>query len=620
MMNAQYRMLNAQRAESSACLAEAGTVAWCKGFCAVLLCATFTVTAAAPPDDVFFVDKVWPILKEKCMGCHGDRPEKIKGDYDMRTYAGMLEGGESEMAAIIKGQPEKSPFYVALTWEDEDLQMPPKENDRLTKEQMAVIHEWIKRGAPYSDPNVKREIAWGDVTEDGMVVETAGGLDDSWTYRRYAVDGIWAYQPIKRFLPPQADVHPIDAFVSRKLKEKGLKPAEKADKRNLLRRATFALTGLPPTPAEVADFDNDKSPDAFAKVTDRLLASNHYGEKMAQHWLDVVRYADTSGFSNDFERPTAWRYRDYVVRSFNADKPYNQFAREQLAGDELPEVGEEGKIAAGFLRMGPWEHTGMSVAAETRQLFLDDVTHSVGVTFLGQQLRCAKCHDHKFDPIPQADYYRFQALFATVQFADLNLGFLKNENTSQMAGGKARMKKRLANADNRDKYVQQEVDKLVAQELARRGGKMSEADRKAVYDKAMKDQKTAVGKATRKQKAYYQRESMRYEPYAYTVYNGPNRTIKSQVPIMAMPKPGQMKGGPEQIHVLAGGSLESPTERVDAGVISVVNGFAQPKAKLPNLKIPQTMSGRRSARWANARHIQNCWTTSLTGSWTTTGQ
>lgn len=550
----------------------------------------------AASDEVLFLDKVYPLLKEKCLACHGDSPDKIKGEYDMRTYEGMLAGGKSGEAAIVKGKPDLSPFFISLTWDDEDLQMPPKENDRLDKAQMEIIREWIERGAPWSDPSVKRTVAWGDVSEDGMVVKTSGGLDDSWTYRRYEVDGLWAYQPIKKVMPPNDDAHPVDSFIDTQLEETGIKVAPPADKLNLLRRATFALTGLPPTPVEVDAFLDDDSPDAFAKLVDRLQASPHYGEKMAQHWLDVTRYADTSGFSNDFERPTAWRYRDYVVRSFNADKPYDQFVREQLAGDELTEAGPEGLIATGFLRMGPWEHTSMSVAAETRQQFLDDVTHSVGVAFLGQQMRCFACHDHKFDPLPTQDYYSFQSLFATVQFADRPLPFLKNENTRSMATGKERLKRRIENASNRDKYLDQQVEKIVARKKKESGPKgMDEETLKQVYELAKKDQETAVAKATRKQKMYYEREAMRYEPYGYTVYNGPSRVTNSNKPIMTMPPLKKLKGEPEAIHILTGGSIESPAEKVSPSILSVVSGFASAKSPFARTQIPEGMSGRRTA-------------------------
>lgn len=237
----------------------------------------------------------------------------------------------------------------------------------------------------------------------------------------------------------------------------GLEPAGPADRVTLIRRATFDLLGLPPTPEEVAEFKNDPLPDvqAFARVVDRLLDSAHYGERMAQHWLDVVRYADSSGFANDFERGNAWRYRDYVVRSFNRDKPYDQFIIEQIAGDEILEALTQSDatpqsnaiasgssrdsfsddsthsdllVATGFLRMGPWELTGMEVAKIARQRFLDDVTNSVGETFLAHSLQCARCHDHKFDPVPTRDCYSIQAVFATTQLTEREAPFTKDEN------------------------------------------------------------------------------------------------------------------------------------------------------------------------------------------------
>jgi hypothetical protein len=177
---------------------------------------------------------------------------------------------------------------------------------------------------------------------------------------------------------------------------------------------------LPSTPEEVESFEKDIKPDAYKRLIERLLKSQHYGEQLGRHWLDVVRYAASGGFANDFERPNAWRYRDYVIRAFNSDKPYDQFVHEQIAGDELDAKNVENLIAVGFLRMGPWEQTGMAVAAVTRQFFLDDVTDSVGQVFLGHALQCARCHDHKFDPLPTRDYYSMQAVFARPQFAEMN--------------------------------------------------------------------------------------------------------------------------------------------------------------------------------------------------------
>jgi len=252
-------------------------------------------------------------------------------------------------------------------------------------------------------------------------------------------DPLWGYKPVRRpAVPGVADSTgsavkqsstPIDRFIAAKWPA-GLKPAEHSDRRTLIRRAAFDLTGLPPEQELVKAFlaDPDSDEIAFSKVVDRLLESPHYGERMAQHWLDVVRYADSSGFANDYERGNAWRYRDYVVRAFNNDKPYDQFIREQIAGDELNPGDPEMQIAVGFLRMGPWELTGMEVAKVARQRFLDDVVNSVGETFLAHSLQCARCHDHKFDPIPTQDYYSIQAVFATTQLAELPAAFLPHEN------------------------------------------------------------------------------------------------------------------------------------------------------------------------------------------------
>jgi len=379
--------------------------------------------------EALFVHEVLPILKEKCFACHGDDSEEIEGEFDIRTLEGMLAGGESGKPALVPGNPHKSPAYIAVTWKDADLEMPPKENDRLTDKQIAMLGQWIAKGAPWPDEERRAEILANTEWDyaDGIQVATSGALSDEWANRRYKPESLWAFYPVSNPEVPvdflkDGQENPIDAFVNRKLNGNDITPAGKADKITLIRRATFDLTGLPPTPKEVADFLADNSPEAFEKVIDRLLASPRYGERWGRHWLDVVRYADTDGFSNDFERPNAWRYRDYVIRSFNQDKPYDQFIKEQIAGDEIDPNDPEMLIAVGYLRMGPWEHTGMSVAAETRQLFLDDVTNSVGETFLSIPLRCASCHDHKFDPIPTRDYYSIQAVFAPVQVKGIYYG------------------------------------------------------------------------------------------------------------------------------------------------------------------------------------------------------
>ncbi|MEO8372809.1 MAG: DUF1549 and DUF1553 domain-containing protein, partial [Candidatus Solibacter sp.] len=234
----------------------------------------------------------------------------------------------------------------------------------------------------------------------------------------------WAFQPRKDPAPPAFTLaadkawakNPIDAFLLAGLKKAGLKPAPPADRATLIRRVTFDLTGLPPTPQEVDAFLADKSADAWEKVVDRLLASPHYGEQWGRHWLDVVRFAESDGYEYDMHRPDAWRYRDYVVQSFNADKPYNQFVKEQLAGDEMDSKDPAMLVASGFNRLGPLrKNAGNQDVASSHNEVLTEMTNIVGAAFLGVTVGCARCHDHKFDPFRQSDYYRLQAHFAQAQ-------------------------------------------------------------------------------------------------------------------------------------------------------------------------------------------------------------
>ncbi|MBT4866985.1 MAG: DUF1549 domain-containing protein, partial [Planctomycetaceae bacterium] len=352
-----------------------------------------------------FLDKVQPLLNKRCLGCHGSGKE-IEGGLDLRSQKAMLRGGDSG-PVVVPGKPEKSELLQAVQ-RTGDVVMPPKERNRLTPTEIATLRAWITAGAPWAvadagKPTDRKNAAGATA----VAMSTSGGLSADWTNRNYESADVWAFRPVQRYPVPwnalgdngdSSTVNPIDAFVRKRLNEQKLQSATPAGKLTLIRRLTLDLTGLPPASAEIEDFVSDDSPTAYGKLVTRLLQSPRYGEQMARHWLDVVRYADTAGFSNDYERPNAWRYRDYVIRSFNNDKPYDRFVVEQLAGDELDPYNPELLIASGFLRMGPWEHTGMSVAAVTRQQFLDDVTNAVGVTFLGQALRCAKCHDHKFDP------------------------------------------------------------------------------------------------------------------------------------------------------------------------------------------------------------------------------
>jgi hypothetical protein len=499
-----------------------------------------------------FHAEVLPVLRKRCFGCHGEQ-EALEGNLDLRSRAAMLKGGESGEPTLVPGKPGESLLYLAVL-RDGDYVMPPKERNRPTGAEIESLRRWIEAGAPWPDRPV-RPATTGDAwsADDGIEMATSGGLSDDWTHRRYKREDVWAFFPVKTCQVPEQTLvasstnNPVDAFVLRKLRQKPLTPAPAADKRTWIRRATFDLAGLPPTPAEVDAFLADDSADAYAKVIDRLLASPHYGERMAQHWLDVVRYADTGGFANDYERPNAWRYRDYVIRSFNEDTPFDRFIVEQIAGDELDPNDPEMRVAVGFLRMGPWEHTGMSVAAVTRQLFLDDVTNAVGVSFLGQQLNCCKCHDHKFDPLPTRDYYRVQAVFATTQFDQALAPFLPGEKRSDFAPQKKAIEAILNDA----KWMTTDDP---GNDSARR--------------------------ISRKRKEYLTRAGQRYEPTAFSVKTG----------------------GSQVIRILMGGSLESPADPVKPGIISAVQFADRPGAPT---KIPQTLAGRRLAlaRWiADARN------------------
>ncbi len=526
-------------------------------------------SGAAPQEvdaDVLFARKVLPLLTARCLACHGDRSKKVKASLDLGNRAGLLRGGESEEPALVPGEPLRSPLYLAVSREHEDdwAAMPPKENDKLSAVEIAYIEDWITAGAPWPDAARRAKLLEGEdpwATEPGAAVKTSGGLTDAWSRRKYDPLGLWAYRPLKQPQVPAGTArpgaaHPVDAFIDARLPE-GLGTAPQADARVLVRRATFDLTGLPPAPAEVDAFVAAWREDpgrAWSELVDRLLDSPHYGEQLARHWLDIVRYADSAGFSNDYPRPNAWRYRDYVVRSFNADKPYDRFVREQLAGDEIDPADPENLIAVGFLRMGPWEHTAMSVEAVTRQQFLDDVVNSVGVTFLASELRCARCHDHKFDPIPTRDYYRMQAVFAPVQFVDRQVPYQAFENRKGMAAGKARFAR-------------------LAKQKGIRSILTLPASEQPVADFDRDSEKKGHAKVLKKRSQQLGRELKRYRPLAFSVYSGKNARRSSHQLIHRLPPEKERRGArADDVHILAGGSLESPGEKIDPGVLSLFAG------------------------------------------------
>ena len=361
--------------------------------------AWFVITAATSPawaqttsGPVNFTDHIRPILERSCWNCHGDAAQL--SDLDLRTRESAMEGG-TRGPAVVPGQADDSPLYRAVAGLD-DPRM-PMSGTPLSQAEIVAVRTWINDGAHWDAAGTTSATDAIAALENS---ELPPGARDYWAFR----------------LPEQAPVpasetfdHPVDRFLDQSRREAGVVAAPQADDLTLLRRAYLDLTGLPPTMAQVDDFLADTDRGAWDRLIDRLLDSPQYGVRWGRHWLDVARYADSTGFEMDYRRANAWRYRDYVINAFNQDKAYNQFLREQIAGDELDHVTDETLIATGFLRAGPRVNFRDKDNPERRYEYLDDVLATVGRGMLGMTVHCARCHDHKFDPILQKDYYSLQA-------------------------------------------------------------------------------------------------------------------------------------------------------------------------------------------------------------------
>ena len=360
-----------------------------------------------------FQSDVRALLSEHCLKCHGG--EKIKGGLDLSTREGLIHGGEEGPAVVLYDAPN-SRLYQLITHAKEPHM--PSKGEKLPPAAIEKIASWIQNGAPYDKPLIEGKSV---VKADRSLVNEK---DRQW----------WAFLPLKQSNPPsvakKARVkNPVDNFILSKLEEKklGLSPA--ADRRTLIRRASFALQGLPPTPEQVKDFQNDSSPQAWQKVIQQLLESPRYGERWARHWLDIARFAESSGFEHDYDRPSAYHYRDFLIRALNSDLPFDQFVRWQLAGDEFEPDNPLALMATGFLGAGvfPTQITANEVE-RTRYDALDDMLSTTTTAMLGLTVGCARCHDHKFDPIPTKDYYRMLATFSTTVRSDLDLDLEPEEN------------------------------------------------------------------------------------------------------------------------------------------------------------------------------------------------
>ncbi|MFM8537458.1 MAG: DUF1549 domain-containing protein [Planctomycetaceae bacterium] len=375
------------------------------GLVGVLVSGHLTSLAADGPD---FEREIRPLLKSRCGECHGADTQESRLRLDVRHRA--IQGGDFGRV-IMPGRSAESELIRRITSTDHERMMPP-EGDRLSAQEISRLSRWIDAGAEWPETEFDRH---------AREIDRDPRLDH------------WAWQPLRRPTVPSIDPetvavwearNDIDRFIQSSLTKNTLSPAPEADRRTLIRRLSFDLLGLPPSPEEVIAFEGDASPDAYERLVDRLLASPHYGERWARHWLDIAHYADTHGFERDQLRPNAWRYRDWVIDALNRDLPYDEFLRRQIAGDVVAPDDPDHVVAAGFLTAGPWDFVGQVetksdvLRRQARADDLDDMVTQVMTATCGVTINCARCHDHKLDPVPQREYYGLVAVFAGVRRAE----------------------------------------------------------------------------------------------------------------------------------------------------------------------------------------------------------
>ncbi len=401
-------------------------------------------------DETLFRKDIAPILEQHCLHCHNAK--SARGGLSLETAAELHAGGDSG-AMVVPGKPDESLLLEMISGDKPKM---PKKAAALKKEQVALLKRWIAEGANWPK----------DTT-----LQARGKTKENW----------WSLQPLTRSPNPAVQTPgwvrtPVDAFILHRLERDGMKPSAEADRRTLLRRLYFDLLGLPPTPADLDAFSRDTSPNAYEKQVERLLASPRYGERWARHWLDVVHYGDTHGYDKDKVRPNAWPYRDYVVRSFNEDKPYSRFVKEQIAGDVFYANGRDGIAGLGFLAAGPWDFVGQVELREgtldkkiTRNLDRDDMVATAMNTFTSLTVQCARCHDHKFDPIAQEDYYALQTVFAAVDRADRPY-----EVDAETADRRLALNQRLTKLAGNKRAMEARLQKLAGPELAPIDGQIAQ--------------------------------------------------------------------------------------------------------------------------------------------------
>ncbi len=415
----------------------------------------------------FFEKKVRPVLVERCYECHSVASGKSKGGLLMDSREALLRGGDSG-PGLKPGQPSDSLIITAVRYVNQDMQMPPK--GALPKAEVEILEQWVAMGAP--DPRDEAAVAGA--------AGGKGGVDKA--AEMAARSKHWSFQPVRNpAVPPlrEGGRNAVDAFIQAKLAEKGLKLSPEADRRTLLRRVSYDLTGLPPTREEIAAFVEDTRPDAYERMVERLLNSPRYGEKWGRHWLDVARYADSNGLDENVAFGSAWRYRDYVVRAFNEDKPFDQFLMEQVAGDLMPSATlaqrHERMTATAFLNLG----AKVLAEPDKEKLVMDIVDEQIdtlGKAFLGMTLGCARCHEHKFDPILQEDYYALAAIFKSTQsLGKERTGAISYWNEQPLAG-----LEEFAKVHAEETRLTAVKKKLSAAEGAARNAVVAEAEKRAL--------------------------------------------------------------------------------------------------------------------------------------------
>jgi mono/diheme cytochrome c family protein len=557
-----------------------------------------TIPRAALSAQVSFERDIRPIFAAHCVRCHG--AQKQSGGLRLDDKASALR-----TSIIIAGNASQSALYQRITAPDGE-RMPPV-GERLNTNQIALIKTWIDAGAAWS----------GDESQISNL--------------KSQIPAHWAWQPIKKPVvpsirnPQSAIRNPIDAFITARLTQANLTMSPAADRRTLIRRLFFDLTGLPPTPERVQQFVNDRDPNAYEKLVDELLASPRYGERWARHWLDVVHYGDTHGYDKDKPRPNAWPYRDYVIRAFNEDKPYARFVEEQIAGDVLYPNTRDGIEALGFLAAGPWDFIGHAELPESkidgkiaRHLDRDDMVANTIGTFNSVTVHCAQCHNHKFDPITQEDYYSLQTVFAALDRADKKY-FPNDAALSQKFNQLDGRQRDLA---ERKRVIERDAAKAAGEVATKLDAQIAEAAKKSNNEAAVKELRTqraqlvdaAMKPETRAERDTYNVELAQLSKdianfpkpevvYAGTVHYGTGTFVGT----------GANGGKPRPIHLLARGQVTTPGREVGPGALAMLS-FQPARFALPK-DAPEGQRRAALAHWITDKNNPLTWRSIVNRVW-----